>query len=307
MIKLRQLIYLKKAIDVGNITKAAEQLHVAQTALGIQIRNLEDELGVQLLERHSRGVTATTAGDLLYRHAEDILNRVEEARRAVMAQGDDRPRTLSLGLTPSIIRLVGDDIVMGLAESVPGVSLHITEDFSFALMRQLAQGDLDCVLSYAPQADPKFERLALLEEDLFYITSPEEARETGPITFREVLSADLALTGREDAVYQIVQANAQRLGLEINVTYEVQSIRALKNLVAKNVGASIMPFGAAEGELRKGRLIARPIEAPAVTRTLYFAYPKDRAGVASTPEVLALMHSIADLLLKSEGPVMRRI
>jgi LysR family nitrogen assimilation transcriptional regulator len=68
-----------------------------------------------------------------------------------------------------------------------------------------------------------------------------------------------------------------------------------------------MPFGAAEGELRKGRLIARPIEAPAVTRTLYFAYPKDRAGVASTPEVLALMHSIADLLLKSEGPVMRRI
>jgi LysR family nitrogen assimilation transcriptional regulator len=202
VIKLRQLIYLKKAIDVGNITKAAEQLHVAQTALGIQIRNLEDELGVQLLERHSRGVTATTAGDLLYRHAEDILNRVEEARRAVMAQGDDRPRTLSLGLTPSIIRLVGDDIVMGLAESVPGVSLHITEDFSFALMRQLAQGDLDCVLSYAPQADPKFERLALLEEDLFYITSPEEARETGPITFREVLSADLALTGREDAVYQ---------------------------------------------------------------------------------------------------------
>jgi LysR family transcriptional regulator, nitrogen assimilation regulatory protein len=59
---LKQLIYLKKAIELGNISRAAQDLNVAQTALGIQIRNLEEELGVILLERHSRGVAASAAG-----------------------------------------------------------------------------------------------------------------------------------------------------------------------------------------------------------------------------------------------------
>jgi len=307
LIKLRQLIYLKKAIEAGNITKASEQLHVAQTALGIQIRNLEEELGVKLLERHSRGVVATAAGDLLSRHADDILARVEEARSAVAALGNQETRSVTLGLTPSIIRLVGDDIVMELAESVPGVILHIVEDFSFVLMRLLAQGELDCALTYAPDLDSSLKRVALLEEDLFFLTSAENAVDTGPISLRDVLQADLALTGREDAVYQIVQSNAQRLGLEMNIAYEVQSIRAVKNLVAKNIAASIMPFGAAEGELRKGKLKARRIVSPSVTRTLNFTYPKDSAAVIATPEILALMHAITELLLKSEGPIMRKI
>lgn len=307
LIKLRQLIYLKKAVEVGNITKASEHLHVAQTALGIQIRNLEEDLGVKLLERHSRGVTATRAGKLLCQHADDILARVEDARREVVGLAEQKVRSVSFGLTPSIIRLVGDDIIMKLSESVPGVTLHIVEDFSFVLMRQLGQGELDCALTYAPEIDSSLERFALLEEDLFLLTPGDGDDDTSPIKFRDVLQSDLALTGRDDAVYQIVQQNAERLGLEMNIAYEVQSIRAVKNLVAKQIAATIMPFGAAEGELRKGKLLARQIVSPAVTRTLNFAYPKENAPYVATNEFLPLVHSIADLLLAAEGPMMRRI
>lgn len=308
MLKLRQLIYLRKAIEAGNITKAADGLHIAQTALGLQIRNLEDELGVVLLERHSRGVAPTPAGALLSEHAEEILALVEKACAEVRALSDGPIQTVSLGVTPSIIRLVGDDIITELSMMIPGISLRVVEDFSFVLMRALDQGELDCVLTYSPTIDDSsYKRIALLEEDLCCITSPDMDQERGGISFKEVLAKDLALTGRSDAVSQIVEQIAQRLGLELKVAYEVQSIRAVKNLVEKGIAATIMPYGAAEGELRKGKLIARPITLPAVTRTLAYVYPKNAATTAASPAFIELIHAIVKMLLEAPGPIMRKL
>src|SRR5262249_1965880 len=102
-INLRQLKYYAKVAEVGNITRAAEQLSVAQPALGLQIRQLEQELGVELLTRHSRGVVPTEAGSLLLERARGILAMVEETKRDVRALGGARSETLTLGLTPSIM------------------------------------------------------------------------------------------------------------------------------------------------------------------------------------------------------------
>ena len=82
---LRQLKYFVEVVEAGNMTRAAEQLHVAQTALGMQIRQLEEDLGVALLVRHSRGVEPTKAGSLLHTRAVSILKEVEETRKDVRA------------------------------------------------------------------------------------------------------------------------------------------------------------------------------------------------------------------------------
>ena len=78
---LRQLKYFVGVVEAGNMTRAAEQLHVAQTALGMQIRQIEEDLGVALLVRHSRGVEPTKAGNLLLSRALEILRLVEETRK----------------------------------------------------------------------------------------------------------------------------------------------------------------------------------------------------------------------------------
>src|SRR6185369_236810 len=78
---LRQLRYFTRIVEAGNITRAAEQLYVAQPALGMQIRQLEESLGVELLERHSRGVSPTRAGQALYERACEILRLVHEAEQ----------------------------------------------------------------------------------------------------------------------------------------------------------------------------------------------------------------------------------
>ena len=294
-------------LEVGNITQAAKELNVAQTAVGIQIRNLEEELGVELLERHSRGVIASAGGEVLDKYAEDILSLVVEARQVMRKMAGLDTVAVNLGITPSIMRLVGDDILMSLTKTIPNVDLRMVEEFSFVLMRLLDQGELSCVLTFATEIDAKYARRALLEEDLYYLTAPEQTPDTRTITFREVLSADLVLTGKQDAVFRTVRAMAKRLNMDLNVAYEVQSIRAVKNLVAKGVAATIMPYGAAEGELRSGVLRCRLIVSPSVVRTLMFVYPKDHSPVVEAPAFRTFVNTIADRLHAAEGPVTRML
>ncbi len=307
VIKFKQLRYFIKAVETGNMSRAADELHVAQTALGIQIRNLEETLGVKLLERHSRGVKATPAGELLVRHAEDILGRLEQADRAVRAFAGGDARTVTMGVTPSIVRLVGDEIVTRLATMVPDITLHIVEDFSFLLMRQLEQGELSCALTYSENTGSRFRRRALLEEDLFFLTAAREGVETGPITFREMITHELALPGTQDSVTLLMNNIAKRLGVKLSIAYEVQSIRAVKNLVSRGVAGAVMPWGAAEGEITKGEFVARPIVSPSVVRTLAFVTPNDRAGEKLGEEFEHFVDVVADRLCAAEGPITRRL
>ena len=98
-VNLRQLKYFVGVVDAGNMTRAADQLHVAQTALGAQIKQLEDDLGVSLLVRHSRGVDATKSGRRLYDRAVEILKLVEDTRREVIASKGNPTEAIRLGIT----------------------------------------------------------------------------------------------------------------------------------------------------------------------------------------------------------------
>jgi LysR family nitrogen assimilation transcriptional regulator len=292
---------------MGNMTRAAQELNVAQTALGTQIRNLEDELGVALLDRHSRGVRATPAGQTLVGYTDEITGLLAEARESMRQYSSTPKRTVALGVTPSIMRLVGDDILVELSKSLPQIGLQMVEEFSFILIRLLKQGALDCALTYVADIDPSWLCVNLLEEDLCYLTAPHLTLDSDTITFDEVLLSDLALTGRDDVVYRLVDGLARVKGVEMSIAYEVQSLRAVKNLVAKGIAATIMPFGAAEGELRSGALRSRLITHPNVVRTLKFVAPPDQSGVVDSQEFRAFVAAIADRLHDAPGPITRRL
>jgi LysR family transcriptional regulator, nitrogen assimilation regulatory protein len=304
---LKQLIYLKKAIELGNISRAAQDLNVAQTALGIQIRNLEEELGVILLERHSRGVAASTAGLEFLGYADRVLHALLQAKHAMRRHAENKVVDLNMGIPPSIMRLVGDHILTDFSKALTGVNLRLVEDFSFVLMELMQRAELSCTLTFAPEIEVKYKYIALLEEDLFYLTAPTDQLLPETITFREVLTHDLAMTGRKDVVTKLVQGIAQRLNMRFHVAYEVQSIRAIKNLVAKGIASTIMPYGAAEGELRSGVLRGQRIVAPSVVRTLMFAYPKDQEYQIDSPSMRQFISDITDKICATKGPVTRKL
>lgn len=265
---LRQLKYFTGILDAGNMTRAADQLHVAQTALGMQIKQLEESLGVVLLVRHSRGIEPTRAGRLLYERAVEILKLVEDTRNQVIAVEGDPGETIRLGITPALMAAIGSDIALEVREGMPRVFLSMAEAMSHVLTGMLERGEVDFILGYDTPDQPQFSRIALMQDDLFLVTRPQgEPKWT--VGFAEAISGDLAMPEAGDAVRNAVLRVAKALGLDLKVAYEVRSVSAMKSLVLRGEAVSILPLFSVAEEVHAGTLGASQIEAPAVNRTLY--------------------------------------
>ncbi len=116
---LRQLKYFVSVVEAGNMTRAAEQLHIAQTALGMQIRQIEEDLGVTLLVRHSRGIEPTQAGTLLHSRALAILKLVEETRQEVSTCNREEREPIRFGINPALMAITGTELALTSASIFP--------------------------------------------------------------------------------------------------------------------------------------------------------------------------------------------
>jgi LysR family nitrogen assimilation transcriptional regulator len=267
-LNLRQLKYFVGIVEAGNMTRAADQLHVAQTALGMQIKQLEEGLGVPLLVRHSRGIEATNAGRLLYERALEILKLVDDTRNQVIALDSDPGETIRLGITPALMAAIGPDIALAVREGMPRVFLSMAEAMSHVLTGMLERGEVDFILGYDTPDQPQFSRVALMQDDLFLVTKPDGDGKKS-VGFAEAIKRDLAMPEAGDAVRNAVVRAASDLGLDVKVAYEVRSVSAMKSLVQRGEAVSVLPLFSVAEEVHAGKLGAMQIKAPAVSRTLY--------------------------------------
>lgn len=300
-INLRQLHYFVKVVEAGNITHAAEQLHLAQTALGIQIRNLEDALQVKLLERHSRGVSTTEAGALLYERAIEVFEQIDAIEKEVIALGSHKKSTISLGATPSIMRLIGSELILDAREKLPNVALRVVEELSFVLVDALQRGEIDFALAYEIEALPGVKRTPLVEENLLHISAPGARPPGTEISLKDAVSGPLALTSTRDAVARTLQHVTSRLSIPLNVAIEVQSMQAIRTLVARGEVESIVPYGMALDGLETRAIEARRIIEPRLTRTLFLVTSARRGRMAHDAPFVAFLHSVAERLAEKIG------
>lgn len=280
---------------------------MAQPALGLQIRQLEQELGVELLTRHSRGVMPTEAGSLLLERARVILSMVEEAKRDVRALGGARSETLTLGLTPSIMLLLGPDVLISAREEMPNVYLSIVEELSFLLLEAIERGEVQVALAYDVPERPGLERQAVLEEELLLVSKPGSEPVGDTIPLADALKLDLVQAGERDMVRRIIRTAAERLSLPVRVAYEVQSVTAMRAMACRGAAASIMPYGIAVEELKSGRLIGRRIVEPILQRTLYLVRPAGQPPFRCGAEIDRFLGTIAQRLVHSLGPLAKAL
>lgn len=297
---LRQLRYFVKVAEVGNMTRAAEQLCVAQPALGMQIRQLEEDLGVALIVRHSRGVDLTKTGTLLHGQAAAILKLVEDTHRMVAAVDDEATEDLRFGLTPSLMQMIGSEIAINVREQVPQVRISLVEEMSHILIDGLAQGKIDVALAYDVPDAPHIARTAVYQEDLVLVTLPGN-RNGEPVSLAEVLEERLALPEIGDSIRTHIATAAHEQGLEFKMAYEVRSIAAIKSLVLRGAAVGILPYGTVLTEARNGTLDARPITAPTIRRTLFLAFSRERGAFRCELALTGVIRSSLVLLAKELG------
>lgn len=294
------------------MTRAAEQLHVAQPALGAQVRQLEEELGTPLLHRHSRGVAVTGAGQVLYERAQQIVELVAQTTREMAAFQSGQKETIRLGLSPSVVHLAASDMLVRAHSVMPNVSLRLVEETSLVLFDALKRGELDMLLAHEIPDSPEVTRTPWLREELLFVTASEpgaapvvrSSRDiVDTIPLAQALETELTLPLRRDGVRKIIETAAEPLKLTPRVAFQVQSPQALKILVVDQRVASILPYGLAYPELRTGALVARRVVEPALTRTLFWARTGRRLSAANEAALAELLDSVRLRLFDLLGPL----
>lgn len=299
---VRQLRYFSAIVDAKSFTKAADRVRVAQPALGLQIKKLEEELGVSLLRRHSRGVEPTEAGVVLLRHANAILKQIEQARQEVTdLMGPPRGEVL-LGLTPTASALLAVRLVEACSKMFPQLSLNITVALSENIMPRLDNNSMDMGFTYNPEAVTGIVAKPLLAE-LLYLVGPAGAISADkPVTFAEVCKKNLILPSRGFGMRERMEETAREQGRTLDITYEIDSVSTMQELVEAGLGWTVLPYATVQRAVGAGRLSLSQISRPEISRTLSFAFASAYSENNSSRAVRQVVdHVIAETVAESDG------
>ena len=264
-------------LKYGSITKAAEHLHIAQPALGIHLRKLEEELGATLVQRHSRGVTATEAGVLLAEHAEILVRQFTRAKQELMEYAKTARGRVAIGLTASTIQEMSVDLLAEMRARYPQVTVTLTESLSDMLVELLLINRVDLALTYSQVETDEVGFEPLATAAIYFAYPPEEIGQRGPtISFNEVLDHPLILPSENFAFRRLAEAAAARIGKPLKIAVEIDSPAPARDLVRAGFGYALKPLGSMRWEVEQDLLGAAEITDLPVERTLYLATLKDR-------------------------------
>ena len=261
---LRQLRYFAQIAESGNVSRAAEVLRIAQPSLSQQILNLEEELGVDLLFRHARGVTPTELGLKFYDHARRILHEVERAKDSMRLQASSPCGRVSVGLPTSACRGLSLPLHRAMVTALPGITLHLVEAMTATLDEWIQTGRLDVALLYDHKA---FEHVAwtemMVEELMLIVPAGHAMAALGRIAFRDVFQQALpiVLPGRPNVLRVVVEQLAARHDV-VPAAVDCESLPAIAELIRAERFASIMPHFAMSAEIARGEMRAVPIVEP---------------------------------------------
>lgn len=259
---LRQLKYFVQIAENNSLSRAAEVLRVAQPSLSQQMKNLEQDLGAELLVRHARGVALTDKGQQLYDHAIRILQEVERARDVVRANTLTPSGRVSVGLPASAGRGLSLPLLRAVRAACPQVTIHLVEAMTSFLDEYLQQGRLDVCLLYNHKP---FEHVAwteMIAEDLMAITASQHPlAATGAVSMVQLLTHPVVLPGRPNVLRAVMERAAALRDLELDAV-DCDSLPAIGRMVREEGAIAVMPHFAFSEELSAGAMQAIAITDP---------------------------------------------
>jgi DNA-binding transcriptional LysR family regulator len=288
--ELRQLRYLDAVARHRHFTRAAEELHVAQSALSQQIRKLEAELGVALLERTTRSVELTEAGELVLARARQALAETEALRREVEELRGLVRGTVGVGA----LRPAGEvDVPALLAEfnrRHPGVEIQFREGTVAEMIAHLRAGEIDA--SFALEAAPvpaDLEWLPLSSEELVVAMSPaHRLAGPGPIAYAELDGAELIAFRRGSAVRAAMDEALEAAGARPRILLEGSNEMLVRAMISQGLGVGIVPRTVAE--LAGPPLAVRSLR-PRISLAVGLMWRRQRAH---SPAVRAFLNFVAE-------------
>ncbi|MBK9135044.1 MAG: LysR family transcriptional regulator [Betaproteobacteria bacterium] len=270
------------AVDAASLSAAAQALKMAQPALSQQIAALEQHFGGKLLQRSNLGVTATAAGQELYKHARLLLEQLEQAEREVARRGRAIGGTVSVGLaTYSTTSILATPLLKATRERHPDINLFINDSFGLVLSEMVMTGRMDMALIYAPAHLKGVTLEPLLVEELFLIAPPGAALpepvaggddETLPLA--ALAGLDLLLPGRTHFLRRLIDGAFAQAGLQPRVRAEIESAATLREAIESGLGATILPWALTSTFTGARHPQVRRVVEPALATTVSLCVPE---------------------------------
>lgn len=242
--ELRQLKYFEAVASTLNFSRASEILHIAQPPLSRQIQQLEEELGVLLLDRSSRPMKLTNAGAFFYDQSVQVLARLQEIKKATKRLGDGTKRWMGIGFVPSILYSFIPKQIRQFSDQNSHLDIALSELTSVEQAEALKAGRIDIGFGRLATPDEGLKSIVLTEEELVVaVPSQTELAEWQSFSLSDLVNETLILypvTPRPSFADQILRQFSIR-GLSPVKLYETNGLQTAIGLVAAGMGITMVP------------------------------------------------------------------
>lgn len=242
MIDVKQLKYFVTIAEEGQITKAAQKLHIAQPPLSQQLKQLEEELGVPLFDRKAKKMELTAPGKAFYEKAKRLLAQLDDAVAEVKEIEEGTAGTLSIGCVKSCFYYLAQAI-RHFHEQAPNVTFHLREGDTFSICQLLQERHIDIGIVRLPIDSADYDLIRLPGERYVGVLPAQWKTGQTALCMRDFADWPLLLLHRVHGAgqYERVIEECRRHGFEPNVLCECPDATILLSLVAQGLGATIVP------------------------------------------------------------------
>lgn len=267
---LRQLAYLVELAERLNFRAAAEAQFVTQSTLSAGIKELEAQLGVQLVERDKHHVRLTTLGEDVAARGRELLAAATDLAEAARSARGPLSGPLRLGAIPTIAPYLLPGMLPALRRAYADLKLYLREDLTTRLLDRLRTSRLDVALIALPFETGDLYVRELFKDDFSYVAREGDPAVRGKaVPLRKIDTSDLLLLEEGHCLrdHAIAACGPRRRAWESRV--EATSLTTLIHMVEGGLGVTLLPRITLDAGILKGtRLVARPFASPAPSRTL---------------------------------------
>lgn len=300
---LRQLRYFLGIVEHGSISRAAEVLRVAQPALSLHLKRLEEDFGCQLVLRTARGVVPTESGRRLAQRAIGLIESVDGLRDEVRAVEAMPSGPATVGIPTSLGPVLTVPLALAVRRAHPQIRLRVVEGLSGHMLEWVLSGQLDLALVFGAKDMAGLSAEFVAREALHLVGPADDPLLAGraAIPFAEALALPLILPGRPHGVREEVEHAALLARGTVNVAMEIDALEQIKALVAEGCGYTVLSERVARHGPAAGRLAGLPIADPQIERTILLAHAAGRPMTVAARAAHALLRELLGGLTENGG------
>lgn len=236
------LNYFVKTVECKSFTLAAEELFVSQSAVSKSIKNLEDELKVNLIDRNYRNFTLTRQGEIVYKFAKEIINNYEIKKQEMLKKLDESDDVLKFGLPPAAGSIYFYSKIFEFKENCPNIDLKIEEVTAPFIVDKLLNNIIDVGVVISPFEDDKFEILNVFDsESILVVSEKHRLAKEKEVEFSELSDEKFIHVTKEFMYHDVFLEKCKEAGFEPNIIFQSKQWDLILAMVSENQGITILP------------------------------------------------------------------